>query len=335
MSARVTVIPGQPLLAIGGVPTYLHGANYAWKNYGEFGEVAAWGGANRVANHLAEIEADFQQLAGQGITAVRWFLFTDGRNGIRCNPVNGLPTGLADGVFEDIDAALRIARAHGIRVVFPALDFSVLKPDAHPQILNTPAGQEAFLKNVMAPVLERYAQEDSILAWEVMNEPEWVSSDFLESPCLKISFEEFVYFTQMFAGAVHQSTDALVTIGGADPRYITTWDSIDAGIDFCQVHCYYDKNKGDPLQDLFGRTAVSYEMQRPLILGEVPGKNDTHLPPVELGAWLDFGIENGYAGVWPWAFTYGGPDDRHSPYDAAAMFEFANRHPEFSNPAIG
>jgi hypothetical protein len=335
MSARVSVIPGQPLLAIDGVPTYLHGANYAWKNYGEFGEVAAWGGANRVANHTFEIEADFQQLARHGVTTVRWFLFTDGRNGIRFDSASGLPTGLTDGVFEDMDLALAIARAQGIRVVFPVLDFSIQKADAHPQVVRTDSGRKAFIENVLSPVLARYAREDSILAWEVMNEPEYVISGFLESPYVKIPFEDFALFTRMFANAVHQFTDALVTLGGADPRYISTWDRADLGIDFNQVHGYYDKGKRDPLQDLFGKTAVSYRTRRPLIIGEVPGKNDTHIPPVGLGAWLDFGLESGYAGVWPWAFTYGGPEDRHSPYDAAAMVEFAHRHPNFSNPAIG
>ena len=132
MSARVSVIPGQPLLAIDGVPTY-------------------------------------------------------GRSGIRFDSASGLPTGLTGGVLEDVDLALAIARAQAIRVVFPVLDFSIQKSDAHPQVVRTDSGRKAVKENVLSPVLARYAREDSILAWEVMNEPEYVTSDFLESPYVTLS----------------------------------------------------------------------------------------------------------------------------------------------------
>jgi hypothetical protein len=340
MSAKVTTVPGQSLLAVDGVPTYLHGANYAWNNYAEFGEVATWQnpGANRVFNHQPKIETDFQQLAGQGLTAVRWFLFTDGRNGIQFDPTTKLPTGLTPGVLEDMDTALAIARTHGIRVIFSVLDFMVMRKDstqgtrAHPEIL-TASGQQAFLQNVLGPVLAHYAHEDSILAWEVMNEPEWVISEFLNSTAqfVTLPFQNFAEFTKSFANAVHQSTDALVTVGGADPRYISEWDKIDLGLDFCQVHCYYNPQIHDPGQDLYGKTAASYRVQHPLLIGEVPGKNDPHIPSIDLGSWLNFAFGNGYAGLWPWALTVdGGP---YTPYDSASMLTFARQHPEVSNPA--
>jgi hypothetical protein len=186
MSANVTVVLGKPLLAVNGVQTYLNGANYPWKNYADFGEIASQSnrGSDRVVNCQREIDGDFQRFAAQGLTAVRWFLFTDGRNGIQFDPVNKLPTGLAPGVLQDMDIALAIARAHGIRIIFSVLNYAVMamKPNAgqesHPEILISASGRQAFLRNIFAPMLAHYAHEDSILAWEVMNEPEFVISDF-------------------------------------------------------------------------------------------------------------------------------------------------------------
>lgn len=48
---------------------------------------------------------------------VRWFLFCDGRAGITTNN-NGEPTGLDGKVFDDIDAAIKIAKNHKIFINF-------------------------------------------------------------------------------------------------------------------------------------------------------------------------------------------------------------------------
>jgi hypothetical protein len=187
VSARVRTVPGEPLLVVDGRPQYLAGANYAWHRYGEFGE-SLWGGVNRVVLHAPAIDADLAAMRGHGARAVRWFLFTDGRSGIRFSADSGLPTGLADGTIEDIAAA----------------------------------------------------------------------------------------------------------------------------------------GSGDV--DLFGIPASGLDADRPILIGEVPGRNDPHPLHPALEDWLSFGLTGGYAGVWPWAFT-AGPGDRCAPYDGARMKAFYERDP--------
>jgi len=77
------------------------GLNYPWSllggksNYGcDFG-VNVWGGHAGVTSHANEVRADFDALATIGVEVVRWFVFTDGRGGVRWDPAQGLTEGQA------------------------------------------------------------------------------------------------------------------------------------------------------------------------------------------------------------------------------------------------
>ena len=60
-----------------------------------------------------------------GINSVRWFVFTDARAGITFDAA-GLPTGIDDFVFKDLNAALEIAQKHNIAINFVLLDFHLI-----------------------------------------------------------------------------------------------------------------------------------------------------------------------------------------------------------------
>src|SRR5688500_2891984 len=88
-------------------PPFLLGANLPWVHYGiDFG-ANAWRPEGGMAqqDERAQIELTFAGLAASGVQCVRWFLFCDGRAGIRFSD-GGRPIGLDDFVFRDVDAAL-------------------------------------------------------------------------------------------------------------------------------------------------------------------------------------------------------------------------------------
>ena len=328
MSTRIGVVTGQPLFQVDGRPRFLPGANYAWHRYGEFGD-SIWGGVNRIAAHAARIEADLAAIRGHGARAVRWFLFTDGRSGIRFDAASRLPVGLANGTIEDIAAALNLASRHELFVLFSLLDY--LAAFDNPagagslarNILTTGDGTRAFVERVLAPVLDAFGTHDSVLGWEVMNEPDWIIEDLnpLRGVSRPLRWDEFAAFAGAVSTAVHARSDALTTVGGARAINLARWDDAALGLDFLQVHLYYDARNRDIDRDLFGVPAAALNLSRPILIGEVPGRNDPHPGRLRLEDWLAFGLDGGYAGVWPWAYTFG-PGDRHAPYDGAAMKAF-------------
>ncbi len=99
------------------------GANLPWITYGcDFG-ANAWRPAGGVATTgiPPSVRRALGDLRDRGGTLVRWFLFCDGRAGIRFD--GDRPVGLDDFVTADLDAALDLLDATGLRVIFVLLDF--------------------------------------------------------------------------------------------------------------------------------------------------------------------------------------------------------------------
>jgi hypothetical protein len=48
-------------------------------------------------------------------------------------------------------------------------------------------------------------------------------------------------FVREFGNAVHENTNAPVTLGGADPFYMRNWADAKVGIDIYQAHSYPKK----------------------------------------------------------------------------------------------
>ena len=246
-------------------PPFLIGANLPWVHYGiDFG-ANAWRPEGGVAQQeeRAQLDKTFAQLAASGARYVRWFLFCDGRAGIRFSN-GGRPLGLDDFVFRDLDAALDIAARHGIRIMFVLLDFLWCGPASVTRgvqmggrtgMLADAMSREALLDLVFSPVLERYGDEPQILAWDIINEPEWIST---------IDAVEVRGFLVDSITLIHSSTCHPVTVGSAGVRWRDRYAGI--GLDFYQVH-WYDGLKHQPSLD----TSVDQlGFDRPVLLGEFP-----------------------------------------------------------------
>ena len=106
--------------------SYWHGCNYPWSFDGttafyglDFG-ANVWGSHLGVSTRQDAVARDFGEMARLGFTVTRWFLFCDGRGGSVYDD-RGLPEGLDAQLFDDLDAALEIALATGVRVAFVLL----------------------------------------------------------------------------------------------------------------------------------------------------------------------------------------------------------------------
>lgn len=291
------------------------GINYPWTvfegraNYGcDFG-ANIWNSHTGVSKHVEEVRGDFKAMAASGVEVVRWFVFTDGRGGVAWN-ADGELAGIADGFFDDMDAAIECASSTGIRLCLVLLDYLWAHDAGRQRYLTTNHGRSALLDRLIEPVLERYGH--AVHSIDVINEPDWVTEGLEPSRAHQpMPLDELRLFIRATAERSHAKSPALVTVGGGRVRFAGEWDRPELGLDFVQVHSYPDVRYPERDDTVFGRSAASFGLTKPLLIGEHPTNPrvhpDDHLSPAyTLDDYLSLARAGGYLGAWPWSFKGGG-----------------------------
>jgi len=334
------------------------GINYPWTvvggrpNYGcDFGR-NIWNSHTGVSTHLDEVRADFVAMAAIGVEVVRWFVFTDGRGGVRWGR-DGELVGLDDLFFTDMDAALGCARDAGLRLCLVLIDYAWAHNATGKALLATDRGLDEFLRHLVDPVLAAYGTTGTraelglaIHSFDIINEPDWVTAglepNLVHEP---MTLDELRAFVGATAARLRSRSPALITLGGGRVRFAAEWDDPAYGLDFVQVHSYPDVRYQDRDVSLFGRTAASFGLSKPLLIGEHPTSPRQHpadhLPPAY---WLEdyqaLARDGGYLGAWPWSFKgvdAFGKSSHIQPYLSAAsshaealeasLWPISRRHP--------
>ncbi len=271
---------------------FLIGANLPWAHYGiDFG-ANAWrpGGGVSQGRERAGLEHAFANLAASGVRSVRWFLFCDGRAGIRFAD-GGRPLGLDEFVFRDVDAALGVANRHGIDIMFTLFDFlwchavsatRGVQMGGRAGVIRGGAHRTALLDCVVRPVLERYGREPQIFAWDIINEPEWIDA---------VGAGELRAFLADTAALVHSCTQHPVTVGSAGVRWRDRYAGL--GLDFYQVHWYDSLKRQPPLET----PIAELDFDRPVLLGEFPTRGSNRSPDDIIAA----ARAAGYFGAFYWS----------------------------------
>jgi hypothetical protein len=268
------------------------GANLPWVHYGiDFG-ANAWrpqGGIGQ-PEERRELDTAFARLAAAGVEHVRWFLLCDGRAGIAFSD-RGRPEGLDGFVFRDLDAALDTARQHKLRLMLVLLDFLWAAParmlrgvqmGGRANVLADPGSRQALQETVLLPLFERYRDSPEIFAWDIINEPEWITS---------VSLDHMRVFLGGTVALAHEAARQPVTIGSAGMRWRDFYKGL--GLDFYQVH-WYDKLKRQPSLD----TPLDHlGFDRPVILGEFPTRG-SRLSSKDI---IETARGAGYAGAFFWS----------------------------------
>jgi hypothetical protein len=352
-------------------PAFWHGCNYPWSTDGstiyyglDFG-ANVWGSHLGVSRRRAAVARDFLAMASLGFVVVRWFVFGDGRSGIVYDDA-GIPGGVDPHFFVDLDNGLEIARDAGIRLDLVLLDHRWLfegvrdtiadpasglllearLPHGRARVLQSAAGRDALFARVIEPLVGRYGPRGpradlagAVFAYELMNEPDFVveewERDLSSHVARPLKFEILAGLVARLSALVHADSSALTTIGCARSHNLWAWDDASLGLDVLQVHSYPDVAHPERDVDIFGMSARSLRLSRPVILGEFPGDGplqhpaDASPPPTTLTEYLEFAVSGGYAGAWPWSFS---GTDPYGTFPREPLLAFARRYPDLVNP---
>jgi hypothetical protein len=310
------------------------GVNYPWRHYGgDFGPTV-WGTHAGVTSAPGAIADELAEMAAHGVQVVRWFVFTDGRGGIRVDGA-GWPEGLLPGALDDLDAALTLAAGVGLQLVpvlfdhtlaYRATDAAGARVGGHGHWLADPEGQARLLERVVEPVVGRYGPHGArpalgraVHAWDLLNEPDWIVDELSPARQVEVAvpFDVLAAWVRDASQLVH-GHDARATIGGARLRFAAWWDDPRLGLDFLQAHAYYDPAHDF---DLLTTSCAALGLTRPLLIGECAAQGDAPdpgrgRPAVGVRALAAAARRAGYLGAWPWSWR---GVDAHGAVTPAAM----------------
>jgi hypothetical protein len=292
---------------------FVLGVNLPWIGYGTDVGASAWfpeGGLSQQPSAVNRLDDALGAVARDGISVVRVFVLCDARSGVQFDAA-GEPLGIDSAVIPDLDVMLATARRHRIGLMPVLLDFHLcgakqfvngVQLGGHSRLIADPEVGAAFIDRVLRPIVERYADDETVVAWDLINEPEWCLRGSRLFRRGTVSFEAMQQFLGEAVRCVKRAAKQPVTVGCAG-----TWrlDLVrPLGLDFYQVH-WYDK---------FGWPALARPVaelgldDRPVILGEFAGRS-TRVPDV-----LDAAKRAGYEGALVWSML---ADDKQSAYPPA------------------
>lgn len=294
---------------------FQYGINYAWRVYGgDFGGIARWKQKGVAATYSTHLN-NFKRIKREtGARVVRWWLWPDLRgDGIR---FEGHVVRPGQTLFDDVEAALRIAEATDIDLVLCLFSFEAFAPEHQnggirvrnlEDVLRNSESRATLLKNVIEPLarfVQRHPLRHRVFAYDLINEPEWSIKGRnrygdpgytpLES-VRPVSHEFMEKFLIDLANAVRNANGPLLTIGQVSPAWPRAWSRLQ--LDFYQWHLYDWMKQKEIYQKRPSDLGIC---DRPVIIGELPLAG---LVPGQSHADVVTDLyRNGYAGAWTWSF---------------------------------
>lgn len=279
---------------------FVTGANLPWGRYGcDFG-ANAWQpeGGLRTNGTQDHVWRALRVVADGGGTVVRWFVFCDGRAGLLFDEDVGRVQ-LDSSCVADLETALDLADAAGLRLVLSLFDFHWCV--AAREVRGVQLGgrrrwwtqrdrRMVLLERVVVPVVERLSAHPALWAWEVVNEPEWVTWGLGgRDPRTCLSRVRMCAWLRDAVKVIRQTVPACLTVGSATREGLVLVR--DLALDFRQLHWY------DRLAPLGPWTAFGGDDSSPLLLGEFPSRGSQW----SVEAVLDVARRAGYLGALAWS----------------------------------
>ena len=245
--------------------SFVVGANLPWLRYGwDFG-ANAWSPQGGLASRGRDgaLDERLDLLRARGVEVLRWFVLCDGRAGLRVEP-DGTPAGLDDFVLHDFEFALEYVGRAGLRMMPVLLDFhwchrarvvNGVQLGGRKAMLARADWRAALVDRVIAPLAGRFGHDPRIYAWDVINEPEWVTFGLgTWRPWSALRVSALRAYIGLAAERLHALGRHPVTVGSASTRYLPAVQGL--GLDFYQPHWYDKFERRNPSRDARRRARV-------------------------------------------------------------------------------
>ncbi|MCU0415777.1 MAG: glycoside hydrolase family 5 protein [Cytophagaceae bacterium] len=317
------------LIQYEGKPFFINGINVAWNNFGgDIGNHTLWG------SNYDPIWFDslFSRCRQYGINCVRLWIHTDGRATPEFSP-DGYVTGVDADFYSNFDHIFLLAKNHGILIMPCLWSFDMCKDEratagkyagAHHDLIQDSTKTQSYIDKVLVPMVKRYDNQCNLLAWEIINEPEWAIDRPMDTIWTyktdkTVALYEMQRFTAMIAAAIHKNSSKMVTTGSAALKYNSdvapavgnfwsdaalqaSYPDTAAYVDFYQIH-YYDYMNASHSDPFDLNYPLSYwQLDKPCLIGEQPGNltRDTLYTNEEK---VQHAYTNQYAGHMFWSYN--------------------------------
>jgi hypothetical protein len=317
-------------------PYIINGINLPWNSFGsDVGNHYQWGNLY----DSAWFENTFTELESYGVNCARLWVHCDGRSSPEFIDSSNYVSGLDTNFFSDLDDIFERAKNHHIMLIPCLWSFDMTKDYRstageyagwHAGLIRDSLKVRSYIDSALIPMVMRYANQCNLLAWEIINEPEWsmiISGG--GNTIQQVKDYEMQRFVGMQAEAIHQYSDKMVTLGSASLKWnsdeytnFTTvvgnyWSDSAlhlaypkplAYLDFYQIH-YYDwmyDHHFDPFN--LSYPLGFWNLDKPVLVGESGNSWAYSSDQMLLNAYT-----NKYCGTLLWSYAandgYGSWDD--------------------------
>ncbi|HSY41449.1 MAG TPA: cellulase family glycosylhydrolase, partial [Polyangia bacterium] len=293
---------------------FASGLNVAWVNF-----------ANDIPNpNLATFNTIFTNSASVGGRVIRWWFHTNGTVTPGYDS-NGMAKPLSSGAINDVVSLANAAHTAGVALNISLWSFDMLQGGENitttlrtqnQNLLTVDANRNAYVTNVLVPLVTALKGNPGVYSYEIFNEPEGMTTQHGWTAANGGTEVDQMYIQKtvnVFAAAIHATdSNARVTSGAqtfntcstasgftnlySDAALMAAGGMANGTLDFYEVHYYTSNGSG---VSCFTHPASNWKLDKSLVMGEFWAVTTDGVNGSDLYTTL---YSNGYNGAWAWNY---------------------------------